>query len=256
MANDFGLVARWKLAQQGSTDPKLSRTDVAVLMAILNCLDDSGVAWPGLKKIAADARADRSSAVRSVARLASSGYLVRESGSRTASNRYRMGDLGRCEVAPRCKAAPRRESAPGVGANSRLGVGANSHPDLAYMNLPIDLAQKIPRPVSRYPEFKAIYPRSEAMARAEKAWKSKKLDAIADEIIADVRARLDAPGMWRGKELKFIPHAASYLNAKRWTDDWQRSANVTTLLARDGRPQVEIDSSNEESILRMGGACG
>jgi hypothetical protein len=119
-------------------DARISKADVATLVCILDRIGDDGTAWPGLSTIAKDSRTDRSTAVRSVARLVSLGYIERESGSRTTSNRYRMGPLGRCDAAPRCESAPRCDAAPGVGATVRLGVGAALHPEPTHMNLPIE----------------------------------------------------------------------------------------------------------------------
>jgi hypothetical protein len=138
-----GLLSHWRLTQAASQNRALSRTDVAVLMVVLNRINTAadsakhGAAWPSLRTIATDASVDRSSATRSIRRLVHTGYLLRESGNRTKSNTYRVG-LGRCEPAPRCKPAPRCEPARGVGANLPSKVGANLRPDLAYKNLPIE----------------------------------------------------------------------------------------------------------------------
>lgn len=260
MADDYGLLVRWKLAQGASRDRRLSRTDVAVMMAILNRIDDqTGVAWPGLKCIASDARADRSSVVRSLGRLTSLGFLLRESGDRTKSNRYRMG---RCELAPSCELTPRRiaapigrcELAPGVGANLRLEVGANSHPELAYKNPPNESTQL--NPLSGFGEFYAAYPKKVGRPNAEVVWKRKKLDAYADAIVADIEASKAIGGRWSAIEPKFIPHPATYLNGERWKDEWSKTQGLplTGLLPRDNRSEDELEAINLASMARFAGA--
>lgn len=127
-----GLVARWRLLGTACCDPRLSRTDIAVLFVIVDRMDaKTGTSWPGLGTVATDARMSRSSAVRAVRDLVQHGYLQRDSGGPGTSNRYR---LGRVELAPRLNPAPRSKLAPGVGANLTLGVGAGLRPELAPLN--------------------------------------------------------------------------------------------------------------------------
>ena len=258
MADDYGLLVRWKLAQSASRDRRLSRTDLAVMMAILDRIDDAtGIAWPGLKRIAIDANADRSSVVRSLGRITECGYLLRESGDRTKSNRYRMG---RCEVTPSCEATPRRaaaptgrcELAPGVGANLRLGVGANSHPELAYKNPPIEPTQLNPL-VSGFAEFYAAYPNKVSGAKAAAAWRSKRLDAEAEAILADVKASTALGGRWSNTDRKFIPHPTTYLNGRRWEDEWAPTHVVplTGRLPRDTRSEDELEAANLAGAARF-----
>lgn len=152
---DAGLVSRWRLVQSASVDSHLSRTDLAVLIAVLDRMNDQGVCWPGLGRIASDTGAARSSAVRSVKRLTDRGYLLRESGGRRAAetNRYRMGECAptsSCEAAPRSGAAPRCNPVLGVDASSRPHVGANLRPELASGNLshePVSETRAAPRPI-------------------------------------------------------------------------------------------------------------
>lgn len=136
------LLDRWKLVKAASVDPRLSRGDVAVLIAILDRMNSDGVAWPSLGTVAADAHVDRRTATRAIARLVDTSYLLRESGNRTASNRYRVGPAGRDNLAPtgRGEFTPtgRGSHAPKVGAAVSHGVGAALPPELASLNLPIE----------------------------------------------------------------------------------------------------------------------
>lgn len=75
---------------------------------------------------------------------------------------------------------------------------------------------------SRFAEFWALYPRKDAKAKAASAWTAKKLDTSADQILSDIRARLSA-GVWT--EVQFVPHATTYLNGRRWEDEWQTSVH-------------------------------
>lgn len=71
-----------------------------------------------------------------------------------------------------------------------------------------------------FDEFWKAYPRHVAKANAVKAWAKTGADdsqALTDSIIADVKQRLD--GEWRGKDMQYIPHPATYLNQRRWEDE-------------------------------------
>lgn len=71
------------------------------------------------------------------------------------------------------------------------------------------------RQAARFVEFWAVYPNRKGKADALKAWQRKGLDAIADRIIADVRARIAGDADWlRG----FVPHGSTYVNAEGWLD--------------------------------------
>lgn len=73
----------------------------------------------------------------------------------------------------------------------------------------------IARQAARFEEFWAAYPNKKGRAPAHKAWKSRGLDAQADQIIADVRARIVGDGDWlRG----YIPHGSTYVSKSGWLD--------------------------------------
>ena len=68
---------------------------------------------------------------------------------------------------------------------------------------------------SRFEEFWKIYPLKQARPPCEAKWKSKKLDNVADRIIANVIARLASDRRWSDG---FIPNPLTYLNQERWND--------------------------------------
>ncbi len=70
-------------------------------------------------------------------------------------------------------------------------------------------------PGARFDEFWSGYPRSDGKKPARDVWVRRKFDHVADRIIADVRRRI-AEGAWR--EVRYIPHATTYLNQERWND--------------------------------------
>lgn len=114
--------------------------------------------------------------------------------------------------------------------------------------------EKLVRPLDRFPDFYAAYPRKEAKPAAEKSWRRQKLDRIADQVIADVRARLATGGPWHCTDRKFIPLPATYLNQQRWTDEWQASSKTRPVgaIPRDDRDDHDIEAENRAELARFG----
>lgn len=71
---------------------------------------------------------------------------------------------------------------------------------------------------SRFEEYWSALPPGKKVKRkeAEKLWKSKKLDAMADQIIADVKNRIENDDRWRRG---YIPDPPTYLRQERWNDE-------------------------------------
>lgn len=92
--------------------------------------------------------------------------------------------------------------------------------------------QKAPRAAPRkaqtakeFPRFWAAYPVKKGRADAEKKWKSKGCDEIADQIIKHVMLMERVDDDWlRG----FIPHGSTYINGERWTDEPKKDKPATT----------------------------
>jgi hypothetical protein len=76
----------------------------------------------------------------------------------------------------------------------------------------------------RFDEFWAVYPKKAAKPAALKSWRAKKLDQHADQIIENVRARIDRDRQW--SEPQFIPNPTTYLNQDRWNDPIQEARPV------------------------------
>jgi len=77
--------------------------------------------------------------------------------------------------------------------------------------------QKAPvRQAARFEDFWTAYPVKKGKAAAEKAWRTKRLDPIADQLIAHVSRMHTEDADWaRG----FIPHGSTYINGERWNDE-------------------------------------
>lgn len=69
-----------------------------------------------------------------------------------------------------------------------------------------------------FTEFYNHYPKKVSKATAVKAWKKLNPDqALLNTILNDIRRRLE--GVWKGKELQYIPNPSTYINQRRWEDE-------------------------------------
>ena len=79
--------------------------------------------------------------------------------------------------------------------------------------------QTTPKPTKasadRFEEFWAEYPKKVGKKDCLAKWRTHKLDAIADQLIADVKARAIGHRPWLDG---FAPNPETYLNGRRWED--------------------------------------
>lgn len=70
-----------------------------------------------------------------------------------------------------------------------------------------------------FDEFWTQYPRKEGKAKAETAWKRLKPDEVTRAEIMAALARSKTTPQWSEDGGRFIPHAATWLNGRRWEDE-------------------------------------
>lgn len=71
--------------------------------------------------------------------------------------------------------------------------------------------------------FWDAYPRKVGKLKALSAWKTKQLDAKAEEIIEHLRVRVTSDAQWLAG-VKYIPHPTTWLNRGGWLDVYERAA--------------------------------
>jgi len=69
--------------------------------------------------------------------------------------------------------------------------------------------------IDRFNIFWKQYPRKVAKPNALKAWNKIKPD---EELLKKILAAINSQGL-SGREIQFVPHPASWLNAERWNDE-------------------------------------
>lgn len=128
----------------------------------------------------------------------------------------------------RILANPRECSLLDQGRDQGSRKGSGDHSLLADSVESADVAENETTPTtktkSRFAEFWAAYPKKVAKPTCEAKWKSKKLDAIADQLIADIQLRGGTDRKWLEG---YIPNPLTYLTQERWNDSIDRSPAKT-----------------------------
>lgn len=86
--------------------------------------------------------------------------------------------------------------------------------------------------------FWAVYPRKKSKGQAEKAWLKIKPDEQLTERILHAVERAKTSADWMREGGRFIPHPATWLNAKGWEDEAPLSASATR--HADGSPRLVV----------------
>jgi len=69
-----------------------------------------------------------------------------------------------------------------------------------------------------FESFWLVYPRKEGKAACLKKWEQKRLDDLAEIIVAHVTKRAKEDKKWKDG---FIPMPLTFLNQERWTDEYE-----------------------------------
>ncbi len=125
-------------------------------------------------------------------------------------------------------------------ASSNAGSNASSTDLLNGGNAPSPSPSPSPSPkarakekslgqqAARFDEFWAAYPNRKGKAEALKKWRALSLDAIADRIIADVKARIACDREWISG---YVPHGSTYVNGRGWEDEIAAGRNPRGIAA-------------------------
>lgn len=112
---------------------------------------------------------------------------------------------------------------------------------------------------TRFADFWEIYPSKSAKPQCAAKWKAKKLDGIAEKIIANVKQRLALDRKWAEG---FIPNPLTYINQERWNDPIQNgpqkkpdSQSVTADFRGKvyaGTPEDQLPAQYRDAIAALG----
>lgn len=224
-------------------------TPKAVLVSLADNANDHGECWPSIPTIAARTCFTERSVQRAIHWLETEGLLVadRSNGRHT---RYKLTPPTLLPLAknPRQSVTPDRKT-PLTQSREPL-TESREPPSQSPSNRqePSRTVNSIAqRCASRFPEFWNAYPKKVGKQPALAKWKAKRLDAIADRLIDDVRKRIAEDGRWLDG---YVPDPKTYLTQERWEDDMQprRDAPQAAPTASGPGPARQSESPLERAV--------
>ena len=224
-------------------DDRLSMLDKGIVTEIdsLDCGDDG--CWASNAYIAQFCQCSESKVSKSISHLIQLGYVRVESFD------------GRTRKLQSCIAKNARQTSRKSEADQQKMPVSN------IKNNTKSKSTTRKRDVDDYPvgfvEFWNAYPRKVAKQTALKAWcktGAEDSEALTGTILADVKRRVE--GEWKGKEVQYIPHPATYLNQRRWEDESSATDTVDTPCERDLSVEEILRRSNDCSEPEGFTPCG
>lgn len=273
MANDRAsrpFILQWRSAVLNSTQPA---TVKLCLLTLAEWADaDGGNCFPAIPSIASRASVNEKTVRRSLDQAEGGGFIRRSYRiQRGVTNGWRQymyqpilpegadtvpaRSLEVVDTESACSPATSGHCVPNVRTLSPERPGTESTDLSITYPLPRekqkhDQQEQDAKPADlftadRFHEFWTQYPRKVGKAKAAQVWKSKHLDKIAAEVLVDVTARVADPKQWRDPE--FIPHPTTYLNERRWEDEWKPAGTANApRTADDFRTTVYVGSPLED----------
>ncbi len=192
------------------TVENISPTDKLILLLLSNYADENYKCFPSYDKISKLANCSRRTAVRSINRLEQDGHICiqkrRLSNNDNQSNIYTIN-----RPSDKMTLASDKDST--HSSDTVTPPSDTESPNTITLNNQLDTINK-----DMFSEFWNVYPKGHKSNKkgCQVKWKLKKLDSIADDIIADVKLRTQQSKKWKKG---FIPAPLTYLNQERWHDD-------------------------------------
>jgi hypothetical protein len=221
-----------------ATHRAATKGDVAVLAVILSRYNArTGTAWPGINRIAEEARVDRATVLRAIPRLEALGCIVVNRSQRGRSNRYTPTFIASFtdgtsvthatsgfDVTSVSDATSSSNATPLVSL-VQPQVVAPMQPELLYRTSPKNVsnsidqraAQSTTKRADQFEELWAINRRKvNRKAALKEFYKLAPTDAQFIEIRNALAAQAASP-KWI-LEPQFIPHLSTWLKGQRWLD--------------------------------------
>lgn len=214
----------WALAQ-----PIKHSTAKFVLVCLANCADSEGKAWPSIAYLCEATAQDRKTVIENLRRLKEAGLLssTGEMKGRTGQvpvYRLNTSTVPKTAPVPKTEPVPELELVP-VPKTEPVPVPKTGHGTVIEPSVePSTRKRAAVDYLAGFDAFWTAYPRKVAKAEAKKAWASlKATEELRDEIRIGLE-RAKRCEQWRKDGGQFIPHAATWLNNRRWEDEIGPSA--------------------------------
>jgi DNA-binding transcriptional MocR family regulator len=188
----------------------ISPVDKLILLLLSNYADENYKCFPSYDKISKLANCSRRTAVRSINRLEETGHIrIKKRKLSNNDNQSNIYTINR----PSVKLSPASDKDSIESSDTVTPPSDTMSPNTITLNNQVDTINK-----DRFSDFWNVYPKGHKSNKKGclVKWKLKKLDLVADQIIADVQTRTEQSKKWKKG---FIPAPITYLNQERWHDD-------------------------------------
>ena len=179
---------------------------------------ETGRCFPSLKTLERECEMSRPAIIRHLSALEDAGLISRD--QRKRENGSQTSTAYRLHLVPVTKRnTPCSETLqPPVTNQDPLNLGTinlGSEQEDTNVSLSV-LPDAIVQANKAFAEFWTHYPRKIGKAAASKAFAKAAKKHNTDDILFGLSQQIEA---MKSKEQQFIPHAATWLNAERWTDE-------------------------------------
>lgn len=208
-----------KLMTRAWSTPRLSATETLVLLALADHANDDGECWPSQGGLANRARATDRTVRNALAGLRTKGLVTWE--SRTDGVGRVVGCRYHISFGPETVSGAPEASFHGPGSQlpvSRARQALSSESSVEPTNESRDKPRKKVEYSEDFDGFWLDYPRKTAKEAAWRAWKK----VSPDDVMMGLMARKLAwqkGHAWKGKEMKYVPYPATWINGRRWEDE-------------------------------------
>ena len=168
--------------------------------------------FPSLTRLAECCEMDKTSVIRHIDFLMVHGFIRKVKEKRSdggfTSNTYILN-----------LAEPKSQNTTSPSGKTQPPLVAKHDPNLVSHNLgsnEVVIVRSIDEVIDYFKEFWSRYPRKVGKAQAEKSIAKALTKIEGDELLRKVDL---FASVCKGKDQKFVPHAATWLNQERWTDE-------------------------------------
>lgn len=212
-------IATWKLGKH-----LITSTEKILLLSLADRAGEEAICWPSIKRLCSDTCLDRKSVIRLRQSCIDKGlieYTGNFHGKQKQIPEMRLLYVSHRENDLSTPTSPKN----GTGTSPKNGTGNQSQiwdTEPKIENLKEEPKNNIynnnnfKKQKPRFDDFWNSYPVKVAKVKAKEIWKRKRLDCVADDIIAAVNAQKTKEKKWIDG---FIPNPTTYLNQERWNDE-------------------------------------
>lgn len=196
-----------------ATDDRLTKMQLRVLIALLSFrAKNTDTVWPKRSSLAKRCGYNERTISKVTTQLVNLGWLEKTGkGGYSQSCHYRI-------TVPELDTVPEAETVPEPDTSTVSKPDTSTVPEPDTRNKQTN--EQTNEQTIAFEQFWSAYPNKKSKERARKVWARMSHDE-KQKAFADVQARTGRDPEWRKDGGAYIPHGSTYLNNKRWEDEWQ-----------------------------------